>query len=315
MPLEIESQVALAKQYYEELVHLVPIEQLKSGNFGADASRLRVEDLLQKLTSLATKIQGQLSEHLSNVDQPPIVTVSSGHLAFYQRELEPNIQLLKNAYWEITGLKELLGDLFMEQPEKPRKTPVANALGWGVERWVTMLEEGEEEDWLERGFDPNAAFDFSQEPLFQPDEWLENRRLLQPVLIDKATSKIRDHIRYRLIEIYRAFTFGLWMAAVALCRSAIEFAIKDSASRLGIEVARIGVRGTPEDKRLAELISDVGEKLPALKVHLEAVRDTGNRVLHPKKRDVIAFPRVLRDEALQCIKATKKAVEGLYSSV
>jgi hypothetical protein len=45
---------------------------------------------------------------------------------------------------------------------------------------------------------------------------------------------------------------------------------------------------------------------------LERVRGAGNRIFHPKKRDVIAFPYVMREEALDCIRATQIAVESLY---
>lgn len=314
MSQDIGALLASAKQHFDELTRLAPIEQLSQGDFGANASRSRVEELLQKLTSIITKVQRSLSEHLADTAHAPIVILSSGHLAFYRSTLEPNAQTLHDAYWQVSGLKELLGDFPTSSNDKLRKTPVANALSWGVERWIDMVDENEKYDWLDRGFDLDAAFDFAQEPLFQPDDWLENRRLLHPVLIDKPTSKIRDHIRYRLSEIYRAFTFGLWMATVTLCRSVIEFTIKDSASRLGIELTRPNARGVSEDKRLAELVSDVAEKIPTLKDHLETVRDTANRVLHPKKRDVIALPRVLRDEALRCVQSTKKAVEALHSN-
>lgn len=312
MPHEIESQLALAKQHFDELVRLIPLERLKMGEFGDGALRSRVEHLLQKLVSLNSTITRFLSQYLSVPDEPPIVTISSRHLAFYQNDLEPNAQLLQDARWDIFELRELLGDWPSEVSDSPKALYVLNALRWGVKSRLDM-EEAEQEDWHRRGFDYEAAFNFVEEPIFRPDSWLDNRQLLRPVLVDRPALNIRIHVRYRLSEIYRAFTFGLWMATIALCRSVVEFSIKDRAPHYGIEITRLNSRNILDDKRLGELISDISEKLPSLKSDLETVRETGNRVLHPKKRDVIAFPKVLREEALRCVQATKKAVKGLYS--
>lgn len=35
--------------------------------------------------------------------------------------------------------------------------------------------------------------------------------------------------------------------------------------------------------------------------------ETGSRVLPPKKRDVIAYPNVMREEALKCIQAAGRS--------
>lgn len=164
-----------------------------------------------------------------------------------------------------------------------------------------------------RGFDIETAFDLVGEPWFQPDGWRESARLLKPVLVDRPGNKIRNHVRYRLIEIYGAFIFGFWMAAIALSRSAVEYSILDNAHRLKIETQKTRQTGEMEDKRLVELIADVSRVRRALAQPLDTIRDTGNRILHPKKRDVIAFPKVLRQEALDCVKCAKVVLEVLYS--
>jgi len=43
------------------------------------------------------------------------------------------------------------------------------------------------------------------------------------------------------------------------------------------------------------------------------VREAGNRILHPKKRDVISHPKVMRSEALDCIRAARLIVESVFS--
>jgi hypothetical protein len=43
------------------------------------------------------------------------------------------------------------------------------------------------------------------------------------------------------------------------------------------------------------------------------LRTLRRQILHPKKRDVIAHPKVMRAEALECIRAARIIVETLYS--
>ena len=190
-----------------------------------------------------------------------------------------------------------------------------NAMSWALERWNDMLEEDESLDWHDRGFNINGAKELVGMPWFQPDDWSQNLKLLHPILVDRPQQVMRDHVRYRLTEIYRAFAYGLWMAAVALSRSLVEYSLKANATRLGISTTFVGLGGRPEDKSLKQLGEEVAAVLPALGAPIETVRDTGNRILHPKKHDVIAHPKVMRSEALDCIRAPRVIVETLYSEV
>jgi hypothetical protein len=126
---------------------------------------------------------------------------------------------------------------------------------------------------------------------------------------------MRDHVRYRLLEIYRAFTFGLWMSAIALSRSLVEFSLRTNAPRYNVSITKDGLDGRPEDKSLKRLGEDFAIHLPELSKPIEIVRDTGNRILHPKKHDVIAHPKVMRSEALECIRAARQVVEAVYSEL
>lgn len=105
------------------------------------------------------------------------------------------------------------------------------------------------------------------------------------------------------------------MAAVALSRSLVEFSLKANATRLGVSITYVGAGGRPESKSLKQLGEEVGKVIRALTAPIETVRETGNRILHPKKHDVIARPKVMRAEALDCIRATRFIVETLYSEV
>ncbi len=313
MSQELNRSLALAKQHYEELVALVPMGALERREYGTDLKRQRVEELLKKLTGLITVIRQRLSEHLTQKEESPILELSPGHKTFYTTILDPHAEKLYDAYWDITGLSEL-NDLLKGLDTSRKGTPVANAISWGIERWEQMVDEDEKTEWFERGFDLETAFEFVSFPFFEPDDWLENFRLLRPVLVDRPARSIPQHVQYRLREIYRAFTFGLWMGAIGLSRSVTEYSIIDNASRLKIEVTRTNRRGNVETKSLEHLIDAVSAVRPTLRTPMETIRDAGNRILHPTKHDVIAFPKVMRQEALDCVTHAKAIVESLYAA-
>jgi hypothetical protein len=308
--------LALAKQEYEEVTGLTSLDALERNEFGSGPKRERIEELLKRLNGRIESVQRTLSEQVSESSGAPILSVPSSHRTFYNDVVVPHGKLLQRAYYEISG-NSLLGELALLDDatvEKPRPR-MFEAMSFALERWDNMLDEDESFDWYDRGFNIHGAQEIVGMPWFQPDEWSQNLSVLHPVLVDRTTQAMRDHVRYRLTEIYRAFTFGLWMAAIALSRSLVEFSIKANAPRLGISATFIGEGGRKEDKSLKALGRDVASVLPSLEGSLETVRDTGNRILHPKKHDVIAHPKVMRAEALDCIRAARVIVETLYSEI
>ncbi len=64
---------------------------------------------------------------------------------------------------------------------------------------------------------------------------------------------------------------------------------------------------------MKELCGEFSEHFPSISKELCRVRDAGNRIMHAKKRDVIAFPKVLRDEALECIRSMRHCLETIYT--
>lgn len=305
---------ALAKQTYEELIRLASLADLEQFAFGSGPRRERVAELLKKLNANISSIQRILSKHVTNSSEAPILSIPPPHRAFYNEIIVPHGKTLQRAYFGIAGL-DLLICLLDEPVDERPSFLLLEAINWGLERWVDMLDEDESTDWYERGFDIKGALELVNMPWFQPDEWSRNLKYLQPVLVDRSPQIMRDHVHYRLTEIYRAFAYGLWMAAIALSRSLVEFSLKANAARLGISQTLIGSGGRREDKSLKQLGEEVARLIPALAVPIETVRDTGNRILHPKKQDVISHPKVMRAEALDCIRAAKLIVETLYSEL
>lgn len=304
--------LALAKQAYEELLRLTPLDALERNDFGSGPKRERVAELLKKLNATINTVQHALGEHVAASPEPPVITLPAAHRTFYNEVLLPKGKGLQRAYLEISGLNMLVGLLDDPTDEKP-KPLMLDAISWALERWNNMLDDDEQFEWYERGFNIEGAQDLVAMPWFQPDDWSQNLKLLQPVLVDRSPQVMRDHVRYRLTEIYRAFAYGLWMAAIALSRSLVEFSLKANAPRLGISITYQGAGGRTEDKSLKQLGENIAAQVQALAAAIDTVRETGNRILHPKKHDVIAHPKVMRTEALECVRAARLIVETLYS--
>jgi hypothetical protein len=310
---QLNSALAVAKQAYEELTGLVPLADLQRGAFGSGPKRQRVADLLSRLNATLNAVRRALSKHVEESSETPVLSVPSAHRTFYNEILLPHGKALQRAHLEIEGLSLLVG-LLEDAPEEKSKSSMLNAISWSLERW-NIIDEDERFDWYERGFDIDGAQELVAMPWFRPDDWSQNLRLLQPVLVDRPTKVMRDHVHYRLIEIYRAFAFGLWMAAIALSRSLVEFSVKANASRLGFSTTYQRSNGEIEEKSLWQLGEDVAAVNPELAIPIETVRDTGNRILHPTKHDIVSHPKVMRDEALKCVRAASLVVEGVYSEV
>ena len=313
MPDDLNPAIALATQSLDELLKHISLEDLARLHFGPEPKRARIAELLKKLNSHVNTIKRALSAAVSDGTGPPILTLPSAHRNYWNERLAPNATTLQRAYFEISGLGVLAELLdYPSAHDKPRTT-MLRAVSWGLERWCDMLDEDELFEWLDRGFDIEGAQEISAMPWFAPDEWSQNQRMLEPVLVDRPTTVMRDHVRYRLLEIYRAFTFGLWMSAIALSRSLVEFSLRTNAPRFNVSITRDGQNGRPEEKSLKRLGEDIAVHVPEVARPVEIVRETGNRILHPKKHDVIAHPKVMRSEALGCIRAARQVVEAVYS--
>jgi hypothetical protein len=318
MTLELKRNLALAKQHFQNLTALSNIDRLLNRQYGHGPKRQRIQELVMSLVWLLNEVEDELSAYLDKTDDAPIMQIGFELRDFYTKVLEPNSNKLRDIFLDITGLRESLGVTGWKELRtalNPPQKGIANAVSWALERWWTMLDEGEQDDLLERGFNIEAALDLVNKGFFAPDCWLENQRLLRPVLVDRPLYAVPLHVQERFREIYRSFTYSLWMSAICLSRSVAEFAIIDNGPRLGLDITSIW-NGKKTFKSFESLIYEVAKKYPDLRPRLEKVRMTGNRILHPKRKndvEVISFPKVERDEALKCIKSTRFVVERLYS--
>ena len=304
----LNATLAVARQRYEELTRLVPIHELRALQLGENAKHKRVEALLESLNKDLTTIERELRMET----EVPVTQLGASHIKFFREHLEPNAAVLRRAHWECMGLRELLEEIEEYEPQHLTQS-VKDAIAWGLERWHATLDADELDEWLSRGFAIDLAIDAVELQWFKPDHWLENMSLLRPVLLDRPPQHVRDHVRCRLTEIYRAFTFGLWMSSVALCRSLLEYSLKETAQKCGIERTKLGYRGESEDKSMKELCDDFSTQFPSITTALEQVRNAGNRIMHANKHDVIAYPKVLREEALESIRSMRQSLETIYA--
>ncbi|WP_372824993.1 hypothetical protein [Polaromonas sp.] len=316
---QLNVTLALAKQAFDELLALTTFDELDHFQFATGPKLDRIVELLNKLNRQINDVDRTLSELVSDLADPPLLSVPPAHRNNYYEIVVEHGPAIQRAHLKAAGLGEFLDILETTDDANPKPYRL-QALAFALERWRDSRdnEEGEFEwmhEWYERGFNIDGAIQVVQTPWFQPDRWAQNLRLLRPVLIDRRTDSLRDLARHRLTEVYRAFTFGLWLAAIALSRSLVEYAMKANASRLGIELVSVTTEGRREDKSLWDLQQEVSVVLPSLSSSMETVRFTGNRILHPSKHDVMSHPVVLRSEALSCVLATKQIVEALYSQL
>ena len=312
MTKDLNISIAVAKQVHDELLSLTTMDELVRMEFGSGPKRDRIEVLLQKLHLHFNVIKRTLASQVGDSSEAPILSIPSSHLAFLNEVLKPNADALQKAYFNICGLGMLTDILDMPDDTKPKPTRL-EAMRWGLERWAEGLDEDETFEWLDRGFNIEGALETVGMPWFEPDQWVRNFSQLQPVLVDRPAMVMNEHVRYRLTEIYRAFAFGLWMSAIALSRSLVEFSVKQNARRLGIEIDFEAKSGRREDKSLKWLGEDLANTRPELAAPFDIVRDAGNRILHPKKRDIISHPTVMRSEALDCIRTARLIVESVFS--
>jgi hypothetical protein len=309
----LSQETALAIQKYRELQKILNgkgIETIAVLHESPQKSRAIL--LLFELQGFLKKLEDHF--HQSNLESIPIVEFALPHKAFLADELIPNAKAITGTLWESFMLPLFVGetDDMTESSETDDITDSVrykNALNHLLDFWLDTLSGWEKEEHSDFIDTCNELREIINGSWFDPDGWSERQRMLRPVLLPNGrTDRVRDHVRVRLTEVYRAFVFGQFMSSVALCRTLAEFALAQNARKLGFPMEN----DNPWDRTLSQLIAGIRGQHPALAAHTEAIRDVGNRVIRPQKRSVVALPRVLQAEALDCIEHTVAVLEVLY---
>lgn len=304
--LPLDAVVALARQKYVELLAIRSFERLCSGDRGDRTQANVVEKLLTDLHAIVLRVRSDLTAQIRN-DQSPFLTLSPSHSEFLTQRLLPNAKNIEKAYFHGDILAELFeGD--EDLASLPSTATIKNAIWFTAEYTNLLMEQNDE-----RQLEADIVFEIVDQPWFQPDTWSANLRSLRPIVVGVESANIPTRIRARLSEVHRAFTFGAWMATIALCRAVVEFALAERASHFGYPSTASARDGSQSFLTLDKLIHAATKVIPLLQPDLELLQEAGNRILHPKKkRNVIPLPKVQRSEAYGCVQAATRIVELLY---
>jgi len=323
---QINLTLTIAKQDFDELVRLRSIERLKQQDFGEGAQRQRVASLLARLIGSIAEIERHLKDHLRQSDSSPVVEGAPQLVSFYRDELKPNSRLIKETFLQLhkeffqkIGLWGLVSDrMSYLYPESEQEHITGVRVRNTIEAALNFFDEtiDEEDERRDESFSFEGAWDIIDHQFvgFRPDEWLQNLRLLEPVLTGKPKATIPQRIQLRLFDAYQGFVLNQWFGVIALSRAILEDNILTHADRLGINPYSNSTDGKRQGfKHLGELIYLVSKKHPELKNDMKTIKRAGDRILHPKKTDVTSHPHIFRKEALECLQGIKRIVEYVYA--
>ncbi len=310
--MEINQRLALLKEWHQKFSSLVGDAGASALSTISESQKSVLKDLAYKLYRDIENLEAHLSE--SMFDEGAIETQAEPNLLRYYRE-------------NIVGDKELIAEVFeetdpgsydlfllLDSPEGRRTSSghVFRAFEVGLEKMDELLEECPE---FEDAFLVRDAWGVLGSNLikFAPDNWIENGKLLKPILTGRKSDILPVHVKFRLEEIYRSFIFENWLSVVSLSRSALEYAILDNCHKWGIQPKYKVTypREEERDKDLKTLIEEISSHKKELYGPMDAVRDAGNQIIHPKKtnRDTLLQRREL---ARKCIGDLTYSIEVLY---
>ena len=314
----LKESSALSLQQYKELQNILEKNKVDAvSKLSSSPQKDRAVELLESLLSFIEELEKRFRK--TNLESIPVIEVGQTHADFLSKELMPNADSFKNDWHDCLNsewgknqslLRKLKFMMSGNQETEESSTKYSGALNDLINFWVNTLSDEEEDDYSEFTEICTELSEIVNSAWFAPDAWKKRLNKLRPMLLPTgAKSRLRDHIKVRIDEIYRAFTFGQFMAVVSLCRTLLEFTLKQNAGKLNI----ILTNENGWEKSLSQIIQEVSIRYPELSVHAEAIREQGNLVIHPKKRSIVAIPRVLEKEALETIEHIVVIIEWIYS--
>ncbi len=300
---QLNSVLAQLRELYARLRQLLP------EGFGADHIPTADEQKREIVTAIhflllnARRVDSLLKgASLDGLAQP----MNTELLQWFRERLIPERSEFQKIFLELIGLPNIEIDLDKVHP-RTEQAPIWNILVSGLDFW--KLNEGEEFTTEEL----DSAEHFLYSSFFEPDQWMQNLEELQPVAGEDADRRVPSNIRVRVRELYRSFVLGNHLAAIALTRAMLEYAIVEHAPRLGIIPYFTDNRGRNRTRRLRELVDEISVRMPNLNLSMETIVEAGNRTLHPEQQDrLVLSPDRLHDLALDSINAIRDVVEQLY---
>lgn len=298
---EIDDLLTEVKELYTRICRLLP-QGFRAEDI-ATSDKQEIVTAIHRLLLASRRIDGVLkAASLNGLPQP----VNTELLRFYREELIPDKTRLQNFFLEWIGLPNIEIDLSKVEPKR-EEAPIWHILVSGLDYWK-LDESGE---FAAEDLDAAERLLFSS--FFEPDQWMRNSEELHPVAGERADLVLPSNIRVRVRELYRSFILGNFLAAIALTRAMLEYAVVEHASRHGINAFFIDQNGRRRTRRLRDLVNELSENIPNLKSPMETIIESGNRTLHPELQDrLVIAPDRLHDVALESINAIRAVVEHLY---
>lgn len=211
------------------------------------------------------------------------------------------------------------GDLWRAVSELPERfhtgTRVRNVFLLGVERVEQLLDDNPD---IAEGYiyDTDAAAELLDSRLinFMPDDWLHRASELSPIRVVNQNLELPGHVRLRLEELFRTYIFGAFISVLALSRSILEYAILDNLHKFRLDAKWPADRsGRQREKKLSDLVDELGELLPDLLPRLEHLRNLGNEYIHPKKTQTSKESLLQRREnSRTAVRLAHELVQFLY---
>lgn len=235
-------------------------------------------------------------------------------LVFLRSEVEPLIPLMESIYRELDAggaqFYEIVKGILTPSGADQR---IKRTFEVGIQQVQQIIDDNPGQDFW---FLPGQCWDVIESPLigFEPDKWLDRIGALNPVRVAKA-DWLNQHLRRRMIELFRVYTYGCPFSVVALARSILEYALHENIKGFGISpVWELG-GGRTSEKSLVQLAEDVGGRLPEIAPLMDLIRVAGNDYLHPRShRESKAHLFNVESRAREVVEALISVLEVLYLS-
>lgn len=318
--MDVNHLLALIRQELEAVLKLTPLEGLELSSL----PKSRAEVIKQKLVRVdlaAEKVNKKLHGEVAQ-SEIPLFSGSGALLTYFEQEYAPREQLIRNiaVFGDAKGVNfdELLDELGLSSQEigkSPREcTPIQDALELAIERLEDFLSLDPPEDLTDMADEELIDLQYIvSASFFRPDEWYENMKELRPVASKRRSEMLPNHVRVRIKEIFRSFTFGNWQSVAAMSRGVLEYALIDRAGALGYEAYEQDQFGKLRPVSLRQLVHRASDLLPSVVEDMEAIREYGNEVMHPEKTKKIGALPLSRKQALDCINRVKRSLGAVYA--
>lgn len=275
---EIEKRLRTLQRQYEGVTNRVPITRLQKGIMPVDSYDLDLLNAIKIIVWETRDIQTLMETAYVKYGKAAHF-LDADLYSFWEKTARTNWHGMRKAYAEHHPdgwLEQLLMESEEQGVEIKRREGIARTLRAALNYFDDALNEDDER--REEIFEFDATRELVESPLFRPDDWAENNRLLHPIVQRQTDSWFPKDVRVRIESLYHAFLFGNWLATVALSRALLEYAILNRSRDFQLDTS------DPDNPRrtagIGILINRVAHIRPKLSDAMNYIVDRGNEVMH-----------------------------------